>query len=87
MTVINFSNLSFFFYQVCCVQGRYPDHLIDLWELYRDNCGTENDHPEIFPDDQLYLIFELANGGQDLEAFTFQNALQSYSAFIQVNIF
>lgn len=84
MTVINFS---FFFYQVCCVQGRYPDHLIDLWELYRDNCGTENDHPEIFPDDQLYLIFELANGGQDLEAFTFQNALQSYSAFIQVNIF
>lgn len=69
--------------KVCCVQGRYPDHLIDLWELYRDNCGTENDHPEIFPDDQLYLIFELANGGQDLEAFTFQNALQSYSAFIQ----
>lgn len=69
--------------KVCCVQGRYPDHLIDLWELYRDNCGSDNDHPEIFPDDQLYIVLELANGGQDLEAFTFQNALQSYSAFVQ----
>lgn len=72
------------FIQVKCVQGRYPEHLIDLWELYRDNRNTENDHPEIFSDDQLYIVLELANGGQDLEAFNFSNALQSYSAFIQV---
>lgn len=72
--------------QVRCVQGRYPDHLIDLWELYRDNYQTENDHPEIFGDDQLYIVFELANGGQDLEAFQFTNALQSKSAFQQVGL-
>ncbi|XP_055384713.1 serine/threonine-protein kinase haspin homolog [Condylostylus longicornis] len=69
---------------VHCVQGCYPDHLIELWELYRDNHGTENDHPEVFPDDQLYIVLELANAGEDLEAFKFQNALQSYSAFLQV---
>lgn len=69
--------------QVRCVQGRYPNHLIDLWELYRDNYQTENDHPEIFDDDQLYIVFELANGGQDLEAFQFTNALQAKSTFQQ----
>lgn len=73
--------------KVRCVQGRYPDHLIDLWELYRDNYQTENDHPEIFTDDQLYIVFELANGGQDLEAFQFTNALQAKSAFQQVRFY
>lgn len=67
-----------------CVQGRYPENLIDLWELYRENHGTDNDHPNIFNQDQLYIVLELGNGGQDLEAFNFKNALQAYSAFIQV---
>lgn len=68
-----------------CVQGRYPQHLVDLWELYRENKDSENDHPEIFDDEQLFIVFELVNGGQDLEAFQFHNALQSYSAFLQVS--
>jgi serine/threonine-protein kinase haspin len=71
--------------RVTCVQGAYPQHLIDLWELYRDNYGTDNDHPEVFSDDQLYIVFELCNAGRDLEAFTFDNAEQSYSAFLQVS--
>lgn len=71
---------------VRCVQGPYPEHLIDLWELYRENHVTENDHPDIFSDDQLFIVLELSNAGQDLEAFTFSNALQSYSAFIQIAI-
>lgn len=57
---------------------------MDLWELYRDNHGTENDHPEIFPEDQLYIVFELGNAGQDLEAYNFDNGAQSFSAFLQV---
>lgn len=69
--------------RVRCVQGRYPSHLVDLWELYRDNYQTENDHPEIFNEDQLYIVFELAYGGQDLEAFQFTNALQAKSTFQQ----
>lgn len=70
---------------VRCVQGSYPEHLIDFWELYRDNHVSENDHPEIFGDDQLYIVLELANAGQDLEAFHFDHAKQSLSAFHQVS--
>ncbi|XP_063700035.1 uncharacterized protein LOC134830465 [Culicoides brevitarsis] len=71
---------------VRCVKGRYPDHLIDLWELYDENRTSDNDHPELFKDDQLFIVLELANGGQDLEAFQFDNAQQSHSAFLQVAI-
>ena len=74
--------------RVTCVQGAYPEHLIDEWELYRDNRteGSDNDHPEIFPDDQLYVVFELCNGGKDLEAFVFNNAAEAQSVFLQVSV-
>lgn len=68
-----------------CVEGRYPPYLCNLWKEYRDNRGTENDDPdEVFGDDQLYVVFELANCGFDLEAYKFKNAEQSYSIFKQV---
>lgn len=75
--------------RVTCVKGAYPQHLIDEWELFRDNRpeGSENDHPEIFDDDQLYIVFELCNGGRDLEAFIFNNALEAQSVFFQVSQF
>lgn len=68
-----------------CVQGCYPDRLIELWELYDEDRGSENDSPEIFGKDQLYIILEFANGGRDLEAFIFNNAQQSYALFKQVS--
>lgn len=69
---------------VCCIQGKYPQHLLDLWNLYDEDGGSENDSPEIFTDDQLYIVLDLANGGQDLEAYRFNNAEQAYSLFVQV---
>lgn len=74
--------------RVTCVQGAYPQHLIDEWELYRDNRaeGSDNDHPEIFPYNQLYVVFELCNGGKDLEAFIFNNAAEAQSVLLQVSI-
>lgn len=73
--------------RVTCVEGAYPPLLIDEWELYRDNRaeGSDNDHPEIFGDDQLYVVFELCNGGKDLEAFIFNNAAEAQSVFLQVS--
>jgi len=69
------------------VEGRYPSYLCELWKEYRDNRGTENDDPEeVFGDDQLYVVFELANCGFDLEAYHFKNAEQSYSIFKQVTL-
>lgn len=46
--------------------------------------GSENDCPDIFDDDQLYIVLELANAGQDLEGFVFNNARQADSMFQQV---
>lgn len=68
------------------VEGQYPSHLLALWNAYKENHGTENESPEIFGDNQLYVVFELANCGLDLEAYDFKNADQSYSAFKQVMI-
>jgi serine/threonine-protein kinase haspin len=73
--------------RVTCVRGAYPEHLIDEWELFRDNRaeGSDNDHPEVFAYDQHYIVFELCNGGKDLEAFVFNNAEEAQSVFLQVS--
>lgn len=68
------------------IEGRYPAHLLDLWNDFDIRQNSENDSPEVFGDDQLYVVFELANCGSDLEAHVFKNAEQSLSAFKQVSI-
>lgn len=73
--------------QVKCVQGSYPPRLLDLWDLFEEVQGSENDCPEIFPSNQLFIILQLANGGKDLESFVFNNAKQAYSVFEQVIYF
>ncbi|KAF5290814.1 hypothetical protein FQR65_LT11518 [Abscondita terminalis] len=70
---------------VKCVQGRYPERLLDLWDLYDEIHKSENDSPELFGDDQLYIILELENGGMDMESFLFKNAEEAYSLFKQIS--
>lgn len=70
--------------RIMCVIGKYPEKLIDLWREYDEEKKSENDCPSMFGDQQLYIILELAHGGQDLEAYVFQNASESYSIFLQV---
>jgi len=69
---------------VRCVYGRYPALLLDKWDLYDENCKSENDSPIIFNENQHYIVLELENGGTDLEAYRFDNAKQAYSIFEQV---
>lgn len=71
--------------QIKCVQGNYPPRLLDLWDLFDEVQGSENDCPEIFPSNQLFIVLQLANGGKDLESFVFNNAMQAYAMFEQVN--
>lgn len=66
------------------VEGRYPAHLLDLWDDYDIRQVSENDRPDAFGDNQLFVVFELTNCGIDIEAHIFRNAEQSYSAFKQV---
>lgn len=69
-----------------CVQGRYPEELLELWRLYKETRGSINESPEIFNDDQLYAILETNYGGCDMESFIFDNASQAFSMFLQVSV-
>ncbi|XP_022828413.1 uncharacterized protein LOC111357840 [Spodoptera litura] len=69
---------------VRCVYGSYPARLLDLWDLYDECKGSENDNPAILPVDQQFIVLELANAGQDLESYQFNNAEQAYALFLQV---
>ncbi|KAI5633420.1 haspin like kinase domain-containing protein [Phthorimaea operculella] len=68
---------------VKCVYGGYPSRLLDLWELYDETKGSENDNPAILPVDQQYIVLELANAGQDLESYQFNSADQAHALFLQ----
>ncbi|KAI4457416.1 interleukin-1 receptor-associated kinase [Holotrichia oblita] len=70
--------------KVTCVRGKYPERLVELWELWEESRGSDNDHPEIFDEDQLYIVLELANGGNDMESFVFDNAQQAYALVTQI---
>ncbi|XP_061378523.1 uncharacterized protein LOC116769820 isoform X2 [Danaus plexippus] len=69
---------------VRCVTGGYPSRLLDLWDLYDESKGSENDNPAVLPPDQQFIVLELANAGQDLESYQFVNAEQSYALFKQI---
>ncbi|XP_018591191.2 uncharacterized protein haspin [Scleropages formosus] len=50
-----------------CVQGSYPNLLLAAWDKFDKQRMSENDRPDFFPDDQLFLILEFEFGGCDLE--------------------
>uniref|UniRef100_A0A182MIL2 non-specific serine/threonine protein kinase n=1 Tax=Anopheles culicifacies TaxID=139723 RepID=A0A182MIL2_9DIPT len=69
---------------VHCLVGKYPEQLVNLWNEYDNKKGTENDSPAEFPDEQLYIAFETAFGGTDLDGYRFRNAQQAFSIFAQI---
>ncbi|EDW86090.2 uncharacterized protein Dwil_GK23382 [Drosophila willistoni] len=69
---------------VSLVKGAYPQYLINLWENFDEEKGSENDHPKIFKEQQLFVLLELKFAGEDLSTFRFTNAEQAYYAFLQI---
>ena len=65
-------------------QGEYPPKLLELWDIFEQEKGSENVRPDFLPPTQLYMLLEFNNGGQDLEKYTFQNATQALAAWRQV---
>nr|XP_033794705.1 serine/threonine-protein kinase haspin [Geotrypetes seraphini] len=57
-------------HSVHCVKGSYPQHLLQAWDTYDKNKGSENDNPALFESDQLFIILEFDFGGNDLESMT-----------------
>ncbi|CAF92724.1 unnamed protein product, partial [Tetraodon nigroviridis] len=50
-----------------CVQGRYPPDFMDAWDTFNQKKCSENDRPDFFKKDQIFLILEFEFGGADLE--------------------
>ncbi|KAF7686912.1 hypothetical protein HF521_015305 [Silurus meridionalis] len=50
-----------------CVQGCYPITLLKAWDKFDKEKGSENDRPDFFGAEQLFLILEFEFGGSDLE--------------------
>ncbi|XP_060114837.1 serine/threonine-protein kinase haspin [Heteronotia binoei] len=54
-------------YSVHCVRGAYPEHLLKAWDEYDRLRESENDRPDFFGDQQLFMVLEFVFGGTDLE--------------------
>uniref|UniRef100_A0A8C2TW14 Serine/threonine-protein kinase haspin n=2 Tax=Coturnix japonica TaxID=93934 RepID=A0A8C2TW14_COTJA len=54
-------------YSVHCVQGAYPKYLLKAWDTYKKVMGSENDRPDLFGEEQLFMVLEFEFGGNDLE--------------------
>ncbi|KAM9769567.1 uncharacterized protein haspin [Menidia menidia] len=50
-----------------CVQGCYPPDFLKAWDTFDQLKGSENDRPDFFKKDQLFIILEFEFGGVDLE--------------------
>ncbi|XP_022339342.2 uncharacterized protein LOC111134522 [Crassostrea virginica] len=71
-------------HRVSCVKGKYPSKLLNEWNAFHEERVSENDNPEMFADDQLFIMFEFADGGKDLESAQFNNIFEAKSVFEQV---
>ncbi|XP_007232734.3 uncharacterized protein haspin isoform X1 [Astyanax mexicanus] len=50
-----------------CVQGCYPSALLKAWDKFDQDKTSENDRPDFFGKEQLFVILEFEFGGSDLE--------------------
>ncbi|XP_040388702.1 serine/threonine-protein kinase haspin [Cygnus olor] len=65
-------------YSVHCVQGAYPKYLLEAWDKYDKVTGSENDRPDLFGKEQLFMVLEFEFGGSDLE--NMRNSLSSVAS-------
>lgn len=68
---------------VAVVKGQYPDHLLQLWDEYNDDYGSENYRPDTFSDNQLYCVIVQSNAGTDLERYELASWVDAESVFWQ----
>ncbi|XP_048584951.1 uncharacterized protein LOC5502014 isoform X2 [Nematostella vectensis] len=73
-------------HRVSLVRDRYPPQLLKEWDRWDKKHESENDRPDYFPDDQYFIIFEYANGGEDLERFRFRSLPEAVSVLHQIAV-
>ena len=72
--------------RVSLVEGRYHSVLLHQWDMYAKKNGTLNDRPDMFPDTQLFVVFELEACGCTLNSFEFNSLEEAYSVMAQVTL-
>jgi serine/threonine-protein kinase haspin len=73
--------------QVTLVYGQMPTCLLAAWDEWNGADGrSENDRPDFFPVRQLFLVFEFADGGLDLERHIFASFQECQSVVAQVSL-
>lgn len=65
-------------------RGKYPDHLIGLWDDFANFKGSESHRPDFYSDTQLFCVVELANSGTDLEHFELESWMEAEYVFWRV---
>ena len=68
------------------IQGIYPPILLEKWDAYEAEKGSDNERPDIFEvaTMQKFVVLEMANGGVDLENVVLANAAVGLAIFQQV---
>ncbi|KAL4423699.1 hypothetical protein ABPG75_001000 [Micractinium tetrahymenae] len=70
-------------YGVGVCRGRYSEALRREWHRWdKENC-SENEEVDIFGDDQLFVVFVVADGGADLEHFQLRSFEEVRSILLQ----
>jgi len=65
-------------------RGSYSESLLAQWRRWDAENRSENDDPGMFPADQLYVVFIVADGGFDLESFELRGFAECRSLLLQV---
>lgn len=68
------------------VRGVFPQALMDEWDAYEEERGSENERPEFYEESQLFAVIMLEMGGRDLEHFELRGWEEANSVFWQVAI-
>lgn len=68
------------------VRGVFPQALMDEWDAYEEERGSENERPEFYEESQLFAVIMLEMGGRDLEHFELRGWEEANSVFWQVAV-
>ena len=71
---------------VSLVEDRYHPALLHQWDVYAAKEGTLNGRPDMFPDTQLFVVFELEACGDTLHSSEFNSPAEAYSVMAQMTL-
>lgn len=68
------------------MEGKLPNQVVQAFDLYSDEKGTEFPHPKAYQKDQLFMALELGDAGIDLENYKITTLAQLWDIVLGVII-